>query len=35
MLDYELGVIGAGNMAEAILRGVVKINYPFVFKPSR
>ena len=27
MLDYELGVIGAGNMAEAILRGVVKSNW--------
>ncbi len=24
MIDYELGVIGAGNMAMAILRGVVK-----------
>ena len=27
MLDYELGVIGAGNMAEAILRGVIKSNW--------
>ena len=27
MLDYELGVIGAGNMAEAILRGVVKSHW--------
>ncbi len=23
MIDYELGVIGAGNMATAILRGVI------------
>ena len=27
MIDYELGVIGAGNMAMAILRGVVKSGY--------
>ena len=27
MIDYELGVIGAGNMAEAILRGVVRSEY--------
>jgi len=27
MIDYELGVIGAGNMAMAILRGVVRSGY--------
>jgi len=27
MINYELGVIGAGNMAEAILRGVVSSGY--------
>ena len=27
MIEYELGVIGAGNMAEAILRGVVTSGY--------
>ena len=27
MINYELGVIGAGNMAEAILRGVVTSGY--------
>ncbi len=26
MIDYTLGVIGAGNMAEAILRGIVRSN---------
>lgn len=26
MIDYQLGVIGGGNMAEAILRGVVRTN---------
>lgn len=26
MVDYQLGVIGAGNMAEAILRGVLQAN---------
>ena len=23
MIEYQLGVIGAGNMAEAILRGII------------
>ncbi len=27
MIEYELGVIGAGNMAEAILRGVLRKGY--------
>jgi len=27
MIEYELGVVGAGNMAEAILRGVLRKNY--------
>ena len=27
MADYQLGVIGAGNMAEAILRGVIRSNF--------
>jgi len=26
MADYQLGVIGAGNMAEAVLRGVIRAN---------
>ena len=24
MIEYQLGVIGAGNMAEAILRGILR-----------
>ena len=27
MADYQLGLIGAGNMAEAILRGVIRSNF--------